>query len=342
MMRPILESRARSRFLRVGGVALALLFLAGCLGSSKNALQSAPAATAESIPQPTTAVSESSWMWVSEPPAGFTASVPAHWQREIWQEPDTLTTYFSYRPSNITDKSQRVIIDVVVSHDRESVQDINMSASVLMRRLEELQRKQGDNVLLPPRTMSLGSYPAAWSVMEYTPTDSTETLRAFAIFASTHSAFYSVRVSGLPEYGEGIEAVFDHLRDTIQLTESKWTPMETPPTPQQQTESPSTEPALLPQYPISTPATPPRRDWGFVAPSTTAIIIKDNVNLRQSPSRKSDIVSPIPKGATVTVIGRLPDSTWLKMSWKDHTAWVRTELVSLTGGKVQQIPVVPR
>lgn len=339
MIRPMFESRARCRFLRVSGVALALLFLAGCSDGSKNALQSAPSAT---IPQPIAAVSESSWMWVSEPTSGFTASVPAHWQREIWQEPDTLTTNFSYRPSNIADKSQRVIINVVVSHDRQSVQDINMSASVLMRRLEELQTRQGDNVLLPPRTTSLGSYPAAWSVVEYTPTDSTETMRAFAIFASTHSAFYNIKVSGFPQYGEGIEAVFDHLRDTIQLTESKWTPMETPPTPQQQTESPSTEPAPLPQHPISTPATPPRSDWESLAPSTTAIIIKDDVNLRQSPSRKSDIVSPIPKGATVTVIGRLPDSTWLKMSWKDHTAWVRTELVSLIGRKVQQIPVVPR
>lgn len=340
-MRPLFEFRVRCRFLVVGGAALALFFLPGCSGRSGNAPQSAPSAIAESTAQATSEVSQSDWMWVSEPASGFTASVPAHWQREIRQEPDTRTTYFSYRPSNVTEESQPVTVDVVVSHDRRSVQDINMSASALMRRLEELQMKQGDNVLIPPRTTSLGSYPAAWSVSEYTPQDSTETLRAFAVFASTNSAFYVVRVAGLPENGEEIEAVFEHLRDTIQLTESKWTPIETQPTPQQ-TESTGTEPSPPPEDPSSTPAAPSQEDVGLSIPSTSARIIRDDVNLRQSPSRKSGIVSSIPKGATVTVIGRLPNSTWLKVSWKGHTAWVRTELVSLRDGKVQQIPVVPR
>ena len=344
-MRPISEPGALLRFLTVGGVVLALLFMASCFGSSENTPPSATSATKEPISQPATEVSESGWKWVSEPTYGFAASVPAHWEREITQEPDTLTTYFSYRPSNITDKSQRVIIDVVVSQDPESVQDIDMSASVLMRRLEEVQNRQGDNVLLPPRTTSLGSYPAAWSVMEYTPTDSTEILRTFAIFASTKSAFYIVKVAGFPEYGEGIEAVFDHLRDTIQLTESKWTPMETAnPTPQKQTESPGSEATPMPQNPTAVLA----EESDLVgqaleqmsAGRDTAEIVKKDVNLRQAPTRDSAIVTPIPKGAKVQVIGRLSDGKWLKVSWNGHTAWVRRGLVAASRS-LEQIPVVP-
>ena len=80
----------------------------------------------------------------------------------------------------------------------------------------------------------------------------------------------------------------------------------------------------------------------MIARRDTAEVVKKDVNLRQSPSLDSAIVSPIPMGTKVQVIGRLSDSTWLKVSWKGYEAWVRTELVALSSGAIEQVPVVPR
>lgn len=72
----------------------------------------------------------------------------------------------------------------------------------------------------------------------------------------------------------------------------------------------------------------------------TAEIVKKDVNLRREPTRDSEIVAPLPIGTKVRVIGRLADGTWLKVLWKDHEAWVRTELVALNTGTLEYSPVV--
>lgn len=244
-MRTVSEPRAQRRFVIVGRVDPALLFLASCYGSSKNApLAATPVSTEPSL-LPAPEAPTPGWVWVSEPGLGFTASVPAHWKRESMQgsgalktSPSWRMTTLSYRPSSILNKSQAVSIHVDVSFNPALIQVSGLQFLTLAMQLDKVGpfvttveelRKQDRKVLVPLQVTRIGPYPAAWSVADFTPPGSVTRLRVFAMYASTNSAFYIVGVTGYAEYGEAAGQVFKRLRDSIRLTESIGASVELPP-----------------------------------------------------------------------------------------------------------------
>ena len=238
-MQPISEPRAQRRFAIMSGVTPALLFLASRNSDSRNTAPSAKSMSTESTLKPVSETPTTGWIWVSEPSIGFSASVPAHWKREITQETDALKrplsyrlTNLSYRPSSVTDKSQAVSIDVDAVHNPTLALGSGTPFFELTMQMDKVGpfvttvkelRKQERKVLVPLQATRLGSYPAAWSVADYTPTGSKDRVRVLTLYAATNSAFYTVGVAGFAEYGEEADMVFDHLRNTIQLTESTGT-----------------------------------------------------------------------------------------------------------------------
>ncbi|HZQ38017.1 MAG TPA: SH3 domain-containing protein [Dehalococcoidia bacterium] len=64
-------------------------------------------------------------------------------------------------------------------------------------------------------------------------------------------------------------------------------------------------------------------------------------NVRPAPSTNNTPVGQLAPGRQVEVIGRSADNAWLQIVWDNNQkAWVAADLITLTGGNANQLPVV--
>jgi hypothetical protein len=77
------------------------------------------------------------------------------------------------------------------------------------------------------------------------------------------------------------------------------------------------------------------------APKAVTATTNEVLNIRQGPSRTTTSLGKLPKGTTVTVVGRNGDATWLRIQIPDKTdlGWVSAEFVTVDGD-VNTLPVV--
>lgn len=96
-----------------------------------------------------------------------------------------------------------------------------------------------------------------------------------------------------------------------------------PTQPPEPTEAPTPEPTPSPEPQI-------------VTATTTEVL-----NIRQGPSRTMALLGKLPKGTTVTVVGRNDDNSWLQIQIpeKSELGWVSAEFVTINGD-VNTLPVV--
>ncbi len=76
------------------------------------------------------------------------------------------------------------------------------------------------------------------------------------------------------------------------------------------------------------------------APQVVTATTTEVLNIRQGPARTTASLGKLPKGATVTVVGRNGDGTWIQIKIPDKTdlGWVSAEFVTLNGD-VNTLPV---
>lgn len=76
------------------------------------------------------------------------------------------------------------------------------------------------------------------------------------------------------------------------------------------------------------------------APKTITATTTEVLNIRQGPSRTTTSLGKLPKGATVTVVGRNGDGTWIQIQVPDKSdlGWVSAEFVTLDGD-INTLPV---
>ncbi|MBN1967236.1 MAG: DUF4397 domain-containing protein [Anaerolineae bacterium] len=63
--------------------------------------------------------------------------------------------------------------------------------------------------------------------------------------------------------------------------------------------------------------------------ATTVLEPNANLHLRRSPDSTSESLALIPNGATMLVLGRTPDATWLEVSYDNQAGWVASLYVEL-------------
>lgn len=84
------------------------------------------------------------------------------------------------------------------------------------------------------------------------------------------------------------------------------------------------------------PTPPPTPPDGTITGKT-----RTSVNLRPEPNTNKPPIGVIPGGATIQVTGRNAAATWLFVTYQGKQGWVYAALVTLSGGTVWDLPVVP-
>jgi uncharacterized protein YraI len=76
------------------------------------------------------------------------------------------------------------------------------------------------------------------------------------------------------------------------------------------------------------------------APKIVKATTNEVLNIRQGPSRTTTSLGKLPKGTTVTAVGRNGDGTWLQIQIPDSSdlGWVSAEFVTVEGD-VNTLPV---
>jgi hypothetical protein len=135
--------------------------------------------------------------------------------------------------------------------------------------------------------------------------------------------FFGVR--GLPQFSGGSASTQPTEEPTSEVADVLPTAtVELPPT---KAPKPTTEPTQEPQ---PTPE-----------PKPVTATTSDVLNIRQGPARTTASLGKLPKGTTVTVVGRNGDGTWLQIQIpeKSDLGWVSAEFVTVDGD-VNSLPVV--
>jgi uncharacterized protein YgiM (DUF1202 family) len=75
----------------------------------------------------------------------------------------------------------------------------------------------------------------------------------------------------------------------------------------------------------------------------TGVNADANLNLRRTPNVQAEVLSPVPGGSILIVVGRTEDATWLEATYEGQTGWVSSQYVTLTfngvGVDINTIPV---
>jgi uncharacterized protein YraI len=67
-----------------------------------------------------------------------------------------------------------------------------------------------------------------------------------------------------------------------------------------------------------------------------------NVHMRRQPNEQAESLALLPSGATVLVMGRTQDNTWLQISYQNTTGWISAPFLSLTfNGQPYELATLP-
>jgi uncharacterized protein YgiM (DUF1202 family) len=75
----------------------------------------------------------------------------------------------------------------------------------------------------------------------------------------------------------------------------------------------------------------------------TGVNADANLNLRRTPNVQAEVLSPVPGGSLLVVVGRTEDATWIEATYEGQTGWVASQYVTLTfngvGVDINTVPV---
>jgi uncharacterized protein YraI len=79
-----------------------------------------------------------------------------------------------------------------------------------------------------------------------------------------------------------------------------------------------------------------------VVAEVTGVNADANLNLRRTPNVQGEVLTPIPSGSILIVVGRTEDSAWLEVTYEGQNGWVASQFVTLTfNGALVDINTVP-
>ena len=70
------------------------------------------------------------------------------------------------------------------------------------------------------------------------------------------------------------------------------------------------------------------------------VVTRLNANLRDTPSTDGNVLSTIPFGTNLTVIGRTDRNNWVRVTYNGQTGWVSSGVLRFTQGNLANTPVV--
>ncbi|MCK6579869.1 MAG: SH3 domain-containing protein [Anaerolineae bacterium] len=109
------------------------------------------------------------------------------------------------------------------------------------------------------------------------------------------------------------------------------------------TSTPIPTATLIPNPPTRTP--PPRpanagQAIGPIArPGITAVVDRDNVNVRITPALGAEVIAFVNAGTTFDVLARSPDNQWVQVIVGNQLGWVGTAVLAIIAGDLNAAPV---
>jgi hypothetical protein len=68
-----------------------------------------------------------------------------------------------------------------------------------------------------------------------------------------------------------------------------------------------------------------------------AVYLQSGVMLRDTPSRRGGSIGSVPRFATVPILGRNQDGTWLKVNYRGYVGWI----IAFTGREIPNLMAIP-